>query len=142
MNLEKGYFSKLRIPTNYLFLSKFPATFPTRSPIFDLFNVFVVPVPTPQQVDSNKITATDYAVYIEGLPKTAGRKEIGQFFRYGKHHPKTHERHTRRAPSSWCWVAVEANPKTPFGSANLEDQERWVDRIIGFSSLCFLPPAL
>ena len=36
----------------------------------------------PHQVDTNKITATDYAVYIEGLPKTAGRKEIGRFFRY------------------------------------------------------------
>lgn len=33
-------------------------------------------------MDSNKITATDYAIYIEGLPKTAGRKDIGQFFRY------------------------------------------------------------
>lgn len=33
------------------------------------------------QVDTNKITATDYAVYVEGLPKTAGRKDIGQFFR-------------------------------------------------------------
>ncbi|CAM9323183.1 unnamed protein product [Ectocarpus sp. 12 AP-2014] len=32
------------------------------------------------RVDENKITATDYAVYIEGLPETAGRKEIGQFF--------------------------------------------------------------
>ncbi|CAM9640062.1 unnamed protein product, partial [Sphacelaria rigidula] len=35
---------------------------------------------TTQQVDANKVTATDYAVYIQGLPKTAGRKEIGQFF--------------------------------------------------------------
>eukprot|EP00903_Cladosiphon_okamuranus_P010786 g10192.t1 len=35
---------------------------------------------TVEKVDSNKITATDYAVYIEGLPKTAERKEIGQFF--------------------------------------------------------------
>eukprot|EP00752_Nemacystus_decipiens_P006748 g6063.t2 len=35
---------------------------------------------TVEKVDSNKITATDYAVYIEGLPETAGRKEIGQFF--------------------------------------------------------------
>lgn len=33
------------------------------------------------QVDTNKITATDYAVYVEGLPKTAERKDIGQFFR-------------------------------------------------------------
>lgn len=36
----------------------------------------------PLQVDTNKITATDYAVYVEGLPKTAERKDIGQFFRY------------------------------------------------------------
>ncbi|CBJ34059.1 conserved unknown protein [Ectocarpus siliculosus] len=35
---------------------------------------------TVERVDENKITATDYAVYIEGLPETAGRKEIGQFF--------------------------------------------------------------
>ncbi|CAM9423368.1 unnamed protein product, partial [Scytosiphon promiscuus] len=31
-------------------------------------------------VDTNKITATDFAVYVEGLPQAAGRKEIGQFF--------------------------------------------------------------
>lgn len=36
------------------------------------------------QVDANKITAVDYAVYIEGLPKTAARKDIGEFFRYVK----------------------------------------------------------
>lgn len=46
-----------------------------------IHSLFVSAVVT-QKVDSNKITATDYAVYIEGLPKTAGRREIGQFFRY------------------------------------------------------------
>ncbi|CAM9192623.1 unnamed protein product, partial [Discosporangium mesarthrocarpum] len=35
-------------------------------------------------VDANKITATDYAVYVEGLPKNAGRRDIGRFFRQEK----------------------------------------------------------
>lgn len=71
------------------------------------------------QVDENKITATDYAVYVEGLPKTAGRKEIGQFFRW--------ERTRIGSPESSLVCVISA--RTIYAQARSSTQRRCTNAI-------------
>lgn len=89
-------------------------------------------------MDSNKITATDYAVYIEGLPKTAGRKEIGQFFRL-QQHPEEHD--TQRAVFDDCRLCVHflRKPGNILWERKLEEQERWTQQITNSSFFVFIP---